>query len=60
MINRYGQEVGNEKWKTYCYLQSYTKSLPYMIDKYGEDRAKEINSSKALTISTFCKKIWGS
>ena len=21
MINRYGQEIGNEKWKTYCYLQ---------------------------------------
>ena len=56
MINRYGQELGIEKWKNYCHLQSYTKSLPYMIDKYGEERAKEINSSKALTISTFIRK----
>ena len=56
MINRYGQELGVKKWENYCHLQSYTKSLPYMIDKYGEERAKEINSSKALTISTFVRK----
>lgn len=55
-IKRYGDERGLEVWNNYCEKQKITKSFDYMINKYGYDKAVEINKSKALILSNFIKK----
>lgn len=56
LIERHGKEVGEQKWVEYCNRQSLTKSWDYMVEKYGIDKAREINKSKSLTIENFIKK----
>lgn len=56
MIQKYGEELGIKKWENYCKQQKITKSFDYMINKYGYDKAIEINKSKALTLNNFIKK----
>lgn len=36
MIKRYGEELGKRKWDEYREKQSYTKSIDYYIDQFGE------------------------
>lgn len=36
MINRYGEEIGNQKWNEYCDRQRYTTTKEYFIEQYGE------------------------
>lgn len=55
-IKRYGLEQGLLKWEEYCNKQRITKSLDYMINKFGYDKAININKSKALTLENFIKK----
>lgn len=36
-IERYGEEIGIDKWDAYCERQRYTTTIDYFIEKYGED-----------------------
>ena len=56
LISKYGDKLGREKWKTYLKKQHITKSYDYMIEKFGKEKADEINNSKALTLDNFIKK----
>lgn len=49
LIKRYGEDEGLKKWESYINAQIKTKSLSYMIEKYGEEYAHKINKSKAIT-----------
>lgn len=40
-IERYGEEVGLDKWDEYCERQRYTTTLEYFIEKYGEVEGQE-------------------
>lgn len=55
-IKKYGEKTGKLKWKKYIEKQKETKSLDYMIKKYGKDKAKLINKSKGITLENFIKK----
>lgn len=56
LIKRHGKEKGRKMWDDYCKKQSLTKSWDYMVEKYGIDKAREINKSKALCLETFVRK----
>lgn len=60
MINKYGEDEGNKRWKEYCKKQSYTNSEKYFIEKYGEEDGKrkylEINFLKSHTLDSYIKK----
>lgn len=56
LIKRYGREKGIKFWKDYIDRQSKTKSIKWMIEKYGEEKAREINSQKSLTLENFIRK----
>lgn len=56
LIKRHGQEKGQEIWDNYVTKQKLTKSWEYMVEKFGEDKAYQINQSKALTIDNLIKK----
>jgi len=60
-IKRYGEVLGETKWKQYCEHESYAGcTLEYFIDMYGENtgRAKylELCARKALTLQNFISK----
>lgn len=55
-IDRYGEETGKEKWQSYLNKQHETKSWEYMVEKFGEERAREINAQKVLNLETFVRK----
>lgn len=56
LIKRHGEERGNELWKKYCIRQSETKSWDWIVENYGIEKAREINSQKALTLKNFIRK----
>lgn len=56
LIDRYGEEIGKEKWQSYLDKQHETKSWEYMVEKFGEEQARKINQSKALCLDTFINK----
>ncbi len=56
LIQRHGDELGNAIWDNYRQRQSETKSWEYMVKLYGEEKAKEINSQKSLTLESFIRK----
>lgn len=56
LIQRHGDELGNIIWDNYRQRQSETKSWEYMVKSYGEEKAKEINSQKSLTLESFMRK----
>ena len=55
-IDRHGEELGKKKWKEYVDKQKETKSWDYMVEKFGVDRALEINASKAVTLNKLIQK----
>ena len=55
-IERHGEELGKQKWEEYVNRQKETKSWDYMVEKFGEEKALEINASKALCKETFINK----
>lgn len=55
LISRYGEKKGTELWEDYKHKQHVTKSWDYMVKKYGEDEARKINSSKAITIDNMIR-----
>ena len=56
LIKRHGKEEGLKKWDAYIERQKETKSFEYMCEKYGKDKAVEINGMKALTLDNFVRK----
>ena len=56
LIKRHGKDLGEKMWDDYILRQSETKSLKWMIKKYGEEKATEINSQKSLTLENFIRK----
>lgn len=56
LINKYGENIGNEKWNIYLEKQHITKSYEYMVDKFGKDEADNINKSKGITLDNFIKR----
>ena len=46
LIKKYGDEVGTKKYQEYINKQKLTKSWDYMVIKYGERKAQQINKSK--------------
>lgn len=55
LIRRHGEEKGLAKWDAYCARQSETKSWPYMVKKYGIEKARAINRSKAITLENMVR-----
>jgi hypothetical protein len=53
MIEKYGDYDGRKKYDEYCSKQQKTKSWPYMVEKYGEKKAREINKSKSHSLISF-------
>lgn len=56
LIERHGEEEGKKMWGSYCKKQSETKSWDWMVEKFGEEKAIEINRSKAITLENMIKK----
>ena len=56
LIKKYGEITGKEKWRVYLEKQKETKSLDYMIKKFGKKKAKLINKSKGITLNNFINK----
>lgn len=46
LIKKYGEEEGLKRWKDYVEKQKITKSWEYMVEKFGEEKAREINRKK--------------
>lgn len=46
LVKKYGEEEGNLKWNEYVEKQKITKSWDYMVEKFGEEKAREINLKK--------------
>lgn len=63
MIKRHGEEVGTAKFISYCERQSYTKTLPYFIEIYGEIdgniQYKRVNKLKAHTYEAYLERCSG-
>lgn len=60
-INKYGEELGPQKYEEYRKWQKYAGcSIEYFIDKYGEEEGrkkyKQVNRSKAVTKESCIKK----
>ena len=56
LIKRYGNDEGLAKWNNYIQRQRLTKSWEYMVDKYGIEKAREINRSKVVSLESYEKK----
>lgn len=56
LILKHGEQIGKEKWEAYLEKQHVTKSYDYMVEKFGKEKADEINQSKALTLDNFIRK----
>lgn len=55
--NKYGKELGETYFNNYVEKQKVTKSKEYMINKYGEEKTKAINRSKAQTLNNYIKRL---
>ena len=56
LIKKHGNEEGTKIWNNYIEQQKYTKSWEYMVEKFGIEKARQINKSKSLTFENFIKK----
>lgn len=56
--SKYGNELGEIKWKSYCDKQAKSNTLEYKKEKYGwdEKQFKKYNKSRAVTINNLVKK----
>lgn len=53
LISKYGDEEGLERYESYVNKQHMTKSWEYMVEKYGEEKAREINRSKVISLDKY-------
>ena len=57
MVNKWGKELGEQKWKEYCDKHSKIASKQTFIDKYGlEEGLKIYHDSRAITKKGMIKK----
>lgn len=56
LIKRHGEEKGKSIWDKYIEKQSYTSTNEYLIDKFGEDKAKYIILLKSRDINGYILK----
>lgn len=54
-IDKFGDDIGKEKWKHYCEKQSLTNTYDYKKEKYGwtKEEFKSYNKSRACTLNNF-------
>ena len=50
-IRRYGEIEGKKKWDEYCKRQAETKSWDYMVEHFGEEKAKDIIKQRLTGIN---------
>lgn len=57
-ISKYGNKIGQEKFKAYCDKQAYTNTYEYKHKKYGISKSEfdEYNKSRACTLENFIKR----
>lgn len=57
-INRFGEEEGNRRWKSYCDKQSISNTFEYKREKFGWSREQfdEYNKSRSCTLENFIKR----
>lgn len=53
LIKRHGKEEGEKIWNNYKERQSYTSTNEYLVDAFGEDRAKTIMLLKSRDVSGY-------
>lgn len=60
MIKKYGNEIGVQKWNTYCTIQKEKNTFEFKKKKYGwtEYQFKEFNASRAVTKKNLINR-WG-
>lgn len=60
---KHGENVGLNKWESYCKRQSYTKSKDYFIDRFGdvdgEQKFNDINKNKSHTFDVYLERYDG-
>jgi hypothetical protein len=56
LIKKHGKKAGGLRWQKYLEKQKITKSFSYMVSKYGLEKAKKINNSKARTLENYIKQ----
>lgn len=56
LVKKYGEEEGNRKWNEYVEKQKITKSWDYMVEHFGEEKAREINRKKLMIEDNFIRK----
>lgn len=57
LLNKYKDPIkAKEIYDNYINRQKLTKSWDYMVEKFGEEKAHEINKQKALTLENFIRK----
>ena len=61
MINKYGKEEGEKKFKNYCEIQKYVGcKLEYFVEKYGQEEGEkkyyDMIDRKAHTLENFIRK----
>lgn len=53
LVKKYGGDEGNRRWDEYVEKQKITKSWEYMVEKFGEEKAREINLKKINSSTTY-------
>ena len=56
LIKKYGEQEGLRRWNEYVEKQKITKSWDYMVEKFGEEKAREINRKKLMIEDNFVRK----
>lgn len=58
MINKYGEQEGQQRWEQYKQKQAHSNSLEYKQDKHGWTQAeyREYNLSRSITPKTMVNK----
>jgi len=60
LIQKYGEEIGQQRWESYKQKQAITNSFEYKQQRYGwtKEEFDEYNSSRAVTVENLVKR-WG-
>lgn len=53
LIKKHGEDEGKKIWDNYCERQAYTSTNQYLIEEFGEKRAKDIMLLKARDIKGY-------
>lgn len=58
IIEKYGGEIGQEKWKSYCDAQAVTNTFEYKAEKFNisKEQFEDYNKSRAATLENFVKR----